>query len=309
MIPDYQAVMRPLLELVDDGRTHGLLDVVSILGEQFQLTPAEREEMLPSGKQRRFENRVRWARFHLGKAALLEAPPRGEFRITERGRDLLRDAVGPLTVAHLEQFPEYLEFKKVTRPAVGTMTADRAETPEESIETNYQSLRAALADDLLQRVMTASPQFFEELVVDLLVAMGYGGSRSDAGKAVGRSGDDGIDGIINEDKLGLDVVYIQAKRWQGPVGRPVVQAFAGSLEGHRARKGVLITTSHFTGEAEEYVRRIEKRIVLINGARLADLMIGHDIGVADVETYRIKRVDLDYFPEDVRQRDVPGEQQ
>jgi restriction system protein len=299
MIPDFQTVMRPLLQLASDGQIHVLTDAFSELAEHFHLTTEEQEELLPSGKQRRFENRVRWARTYLGKAGLLEAPRRGEFRITNRGLELLREVPGAINVGHLERFSEYIEFKNTTRSNTGTSSADRADTPEESLETNFQTLRNALADDLLQRVRAASPQFFEQLVVDLLVAMGYGGSRRDAGKAVGRSGDDGIDGIINEDKLGLDVVYLQAKRWQGPVGRPVVQAFAGSLEGHRARKGVLITTSHFTPDATEYVERIEKRIVLLDGERLAQLMIDHDIGVADVATYKIKRVDLDYFPETV----------
>jgi len=307
MIPDYQAVMPPLLEFGGDGAPHVLVDTINALADRFELSPEEREELLPSGKQRRFENRVRWARTYLGKAGLLEASARGVFKVTSRGLDLLRTTSGPLNVGHLEQYPEFIEFKNTTRVKAGAPSADRPETPEESLETNYESLRAALSEDLLQRVKLASPQFFEELVVDLLVAMGYGGSRRDAGRAVGRSGDDGIDGIINEDKLGLDVVYIQAKRWQGPVGRPVVQAFAGSLEGHRARKGVLITTSQFTPDAREYVERIEKKIVLVDGERLAQLMIDHDIGVADIATYRIKRVDLDYFPEAVQKRPTVGE--
>lgn len=297
MIPDFQTVMRPLLQLASDRQTHVLIDAFATLADHFQLSAEEREELLPSGKQRRFENRVRWARTYLGKAGLLEAPRRGEFKITDRGLQLLQEVPDAISVGHLERYPEYIEFKNTTRADTGTALSDRSETPEESLETSFQTLRDALADELLQRVKSASPQFFEELVVDLLVAMGYGGSRRDAGRAVGRSGDDGIDGIINEDKLGLDVVYIQAKRWQGPVGRPVVQAFAGSLEGHRARKGVLITTSHFTPDATECVERIEKKIVLLDGERLAQLMIDHDIGVADVATYKIKRIDLDYFPE------------
>lgn len=299
MIPDYQAIMRPLLELASDGQGHVLVDVIRTLSDKFELTEDEREELLPSGKQRRFENRVRWARTYLGKAGLLDAPSRGVLRITARGIELLGETTGPINVTHLERYPEFIEFKTTTRSPAGSVAADRTETPEESLESNYLSLREALAEELLQRVKLASPQFFEELVVDLLVAMGYGGSRRDAGKAVGRSGDEGIDGIINEDKLGLDVVYIQAKRWQGPVGRPLVQAFAGSLEGHRARKGVLLTTSYFTPDAKEYVERIEKKIVLVDGERLAQLMIDHDIGVADIATYRIKRIDLDYFPESV----------
>lgn len=195
----------------------------------------------------------------------------------------------------LRQYPEFVQFRRARRPAAGE---EIDETPEEILESSYQNLRRDLAKELLERIMSCSPTFFEGLVVDLLVAMGYGGSRIDAGQAVGQSHDGGIDGIIKEDKLGLDVVYVQAKRWEATVGRPKVQTFAGSLEGLRARKGVLITTSQFSQEARDYVKRIEKRIVLINGEQLAELMIDHGIGTTEVASYPLKKVDLDYFGEE-----------
>ena len=237
---------------------------------------------------------------YLTKAGALERMKRGVFRITERGKELLALKVPKLTIKDLSQFPEFVAFHKGSQNGddeVQEIKAERPQTPEEQLANAYKVLREALANDILETVKKASPAFFEELVVDLLVAMGYGGSVEDAGKAVGGSGDGGIDGIIKEDKLGLDVVYVQAKRWSSSVGRPVVQAFAGSLEGVRARKGVLITTSSFSQDALEYVRVIEKRIVLIDGTHLADLMIDHDIGVNVIQTYKIKRLDSDYFEE------------
>lgn len=294
-VPDFQTIMLPLVMLASDGRERPLVEAFNGLADRFNLTTEEREELLPSGRQRRFENRVRWARSYLTKAGLLESPRRGSFKITARGQDILGENPSSININFLERFPEFVEFRRATRDTAPVATGD-AETPEELIDSSFARLRASLADDLLQRIKTAPPLFFEDLVVELLVAMGYGGSRRDAGRAVGRSGDDGIDGIINEDKLGLDVVYLQAKRWQGPVGRPVVQAFAGSLEGNRARKGVLITTSYFTPDALEYVQRIEKKIVLIDGEKLAEFMIDHNVGVTRVDTYELKRVNLDYFP-------------
>ncbi len=199
----------------------------------------------------------------------------------------------------MKQFPEFLEFQKGTRSSQKEEEIEDAQrTPFETLEVAYQDLRRALAQDVLDRVKRCSLKFFEKLVVDLLVAIGYGGSKKDAGQAVGRCGDDGVDGIIKEDKLGLDVVYIQAKRWEGTVGRPTVQEFAGSLEGHRARKGVLMTTSRFSQDAKDYVGRIEKKIVLIDGEQLAQLMIDHGIGVTEVVSYAVKRVDSDYFEEE-----------
>lgn len=269
--------MLPIVRVAADGQEHPLNRTLEAVADELRLSEADRQERLPSGGQTRLYNRLCWAVIHLRKAGLLEQPSRGRFRITERGRQVLLRAPAQLDLDFLSQFPEFLEFKnsrgaKAAATRLEGQTANgidaetaRDETPEESLERSYANLRKSLASDLIERVRHCSPRFFEQLVVDLLVSMGYGGSRKDAGEAVGQSGDGGIDGIIKEDRLGLDAVYIQAKRWDAPVGRPVVQAFAGSLEGHRARKGVLISSSRFTEDAKEYVRMIEKKIVLIDG--------------------------------------------
>lgn len=299
-VPDFQTLMLPVMKISEDGQEHVLSDVVESLADQFKLSETDRREMLPSERQPRFHNRVNWAVTYLKKAGLVESRGRGRFRIAERGRDLLRNNPPKINMKLLEQFEEFVEFRKFSRekeePAAREGEAEQ--TPEETLESSYQALRRNLASELLERAKKCSPRFFEKLVVDLLVRMGYGGSLTDAGQAVGQSGDGAIDGIIKEDKLGLDVAYIQAKRWENTVGRPVVQAFAGSLEGQRARKGVLITTSQFSPEAREYVGRIEKKIVLIDGAELAQLMIDHEAGVSDVISYSLKRVDADYYEEE-----------
>lgn len=297
-VPDYQSLMLPVLQVAGDGNEHTITQTIDILAESFQLTPEDRIDLLPSGRQYKFDNRVHWARTYLKEAGLVQSTGRGKFCITERGLQVLQSNPSQIDSKFLKQFPEFLEFQSRssrTENAVVDIEQTPTYTPEEILEASYQSLRSNLAQELLQQIMTCSPRFFENLVVDLLVRMGYGGSRKDAGRAIGQSGDGGVDGIINEDRLGLDVVYIQAKRWEGTVGRPSVQAFAGSLEGFRARKGVLITTSSFSREAEEYVERIEKKIVLIGGEQLAQFMIDYGIGVAEVVTYTVKRVDLDYF--------------
>jgi restriction system protein len=303
-IPDFQTIMLPLLDALSDGNEHGLVELTETLATHFQLTEEERKVRLPSGIQARFDNRVGWARTDLRMAGLVEGVGRGIIRITERGLNVLKAPPARIDRKFLRQFPEYELYVVRNREnskqqnSSDTQDEDTNQTPEEVLEFSYQGLRQKLAEDLLERIKQNSPTFFERLVVDLLVAMGYGGSRKDAGEAVGRSGDGGIDGIIKEDKLGLDAIYIQAKRWKGTVGRPIAQEFAGSLEGHRARKGVLITTSQFSQEAWDYVSRIEKKIVLIDGVHLAQLMIDHGIGVAEVATYTVKKVDSDYFSEE-----------
>ena len=301
-IPDYQSIMLPLLKCVSDGKEHSFREAIDQLADSFGLTPEERKELLPSGQQALFDNRVGWARTYLKKAGLLESTAWGKFCITKRGLEVLKSKPTHIDVKFLRQFPEFVEFQRPTRKQYPDKTViveeEKPDTPEEMLESSYQSLWRTLSQDLLERIKMCSPRFFEKLVVDLLVAMGYGGTRKDAGEAVGRAGDGGIDGIIKEDKLGFDVVYVQAKRWEGTVGRPIVQAFAGSLEGLKARKGVLITTSQFSPDAKEYVNRIEKKIVLIDGEQLAQLMIEHGIGTTQVATYDIKKVDLDYFDEE-----------
>jgi len=300
-IPDYQTCMLPLLRYLSDGMEHSLRDAEENLAEHFDLTPGERAELLLSGQQGVFKNRIGWARTYLKKAALLEAPKRGVFKITQRGLRTLASNPGRIDVRYLEQFPEFIEFREASRPENGTAAATELPqsktTPEEAIELAHQGLRVQLAAELLARILSCSPTFFEQLVVELLVKMGYGGSRRDAGERIGQSGDGGIDGIIKEDRLGLDTIFIQAKRWQGSVGRPEIQKFVGALQGQRAKKGVFITTSNYTAEASDYATRIDTKVVLIDGRQLAGLMIDFDVGVAAAATYFVKRIDSDYFEE------------
>jgi restriction system protein len=300
-IPDFQTIMLPLMQIAADGNEHRHRDVIEQLAQYFDLTEEERRTLLPSRRQTTFDNRFYWASIYLRKTGLLEKIGTGRFRITQRGLDVLAKQPTKIDIKLLSQFPEYHTFRERrnvshSKPTTASENED-GQDPEEALGTSYQQLRQTLAQEVLERVKNCTPRFFERLVVELLVAMGYGGSLSDAGEAVGRSGDGGIDGIIKEDRLGLDVVYLQAKRWEGTVGRPVVQAFAGSLEGERANKGVLLTTSNFSQDARDYVRRIQKKIVLIDGEQLAQLMIDYDIGVAHAAAYVVKRIDSDYFEE------------
>jgi restriction system protein len=300
-IPDYQTCMLPFLRFLADGTAHTLSDAEESLAGHFNLTPIERAQLLPSGQQGVFRNRIGWARTYLKKAALVEAPKRGVFRITERGQKTLSTNPTKIDGKFLEQFPEFMQFREISRPefeaVTSTEVAASKTTPEESIEVAHQSLREQLAQELLVRILGCSPTFFEQLVVELLVKMGYGGSRRDAGERIGQTGDGGIDGIIKEDRLGLDTIFIQAKRWQGSVGRPEIQKFVGALQGQRARKGVFITTSTYTAEATDYTSRIDTKVVLIDGKQLAGLMIDFDVGVAASASYVVKRIDSDYFEE------------
>jgi restriction system protein len=300
-IPDFQTIMLPLLEMFKDGEAKTTTQMYAELADRFGLTELERAERLPSGHQTRFHNRVGWARTHLKKAGLLERIGSGLYRIAPRGKEVLASGPSKIDVHFLDQFEEHLEFRKTKKPkleALETEPEHSDQTPKEILERAYQTLRGALGDEILEKVRQAPPIFFEELVVELLLKMGYGGSRKDAGSAIGRVGDGGIDGIIKEDKLGLDVIYIQAKRWAGTVGRPEIQAFVGSLEGHRANKGVFITTSHFSPDAKDYVSRIGKKIVLIDGEQLSEMMMDHDVGVTTEDSYVVKKIDSDYFSEE-----------
>ncbi len=289
--------MLPLLQHFADGEEHANQETMDALAKGLQLTEAERGQLLPSGKQTIFTNRVAWAKSHFKQAGLLDAPRRGVYRLTERGREVLHSHAGPITLRFLDQFPEHRAFRSQTKAGVQVEDSQPSNnlTPQEYIESGYQQMRTTLATDLLTRVKECSPDFFERLVIELLLAMGYGGSRQEAGQAVGKSGDGGIDGIIKEDRLGLDVIYIQAKRWEGIVGRPEVQKFAGALQGQRARKGIFLTSSAFTKEAVAFAAAIESKIVLIGGEELVTLMIDHNIGVTPVASYEIKRIDTDYF--------------
>ncbi len=301
-IPDYQSCMLPLLKFAADNTIHALPDAVAALAEQFHLTDEEKNELLPSGTQAVIANRIGWARTYLKKAGLLADPQRGYFQITERGQSLLKKAPASLNTKDLRQFSEFTEFENKSNHKGGQETAGEDaglyyNTPEEALEYGYQKLSENLADDLLETILQCTPAFFERIVVDLLVRMGYGGSFTEAARVVGRSGDEGIDGIIKEDKLGLDAIYIQAKRWEAAVGRPEIQKFAGALLGQKANKGVFITTSVFSREAREYAESVDRKIVLIDGRSLARLMIEYNAGISTVRTYEIKRIDSDYFEE------------
>lgn len=298
-IPDYQALMLPVLKTASDGREHKFSQLVEELAGQFNLSAEERNELLPSGSQAIFTNRVGWARSYLKQADLLATPKRGFLTITQKGIELLAKNPIKIDISVLEQYPGFIEFRNRRKDKNDSLIeASGLEsnlTPEDALASAYNKLRSSLEAEILGAIKEASPAFFERLVIDLLVKMGYGGSRQDAGKALGKSGDGGIDGIINEDRLGLDVIYIQAKRWEGVVGRPEVQKFAGALQGQRARKGVFITTSSFSKEAKEYASFINTKIILIDGEQLSRLMAEHNVGVSIVGQYEVKKLDSDYF--------------
>lgn len=299
-IPDYQACMLPLLRFAGNGQEHQLKDAISALADEFSLTDEERNEFLPSGQQPVFTNRVSWACTYLKKAGLLSSPKRAYFKITARGSEVLQDKPAKINQKYLQRFPEFVEFRSVRRDRTeenGDLTPELTlgQTPHEALESAYERLRSELASEILSSVRSCDPTLFEKIVVELLVKMGYGGNRKDAGRAIGRSGDEGIDGIIKEDHLGLDSIYLQAKRWEATIGRPEIQKFAGALQGQRARKGVFITTSDFTKDALDFVSRIDSKIILLNGATLAKLMIDFGVGVNPVATYQVQKIDSDYF--------------
>ncbi len=301
-LPDYQTFMLPLLKFAEDGKEHTLREAIDALSDDFKLTETERTELIPSG-QTRIYNRLGWTTTYLRKAGLLSSAARGKFKITKRGLDVLKKAPSRVDVHFLTQFPEFVEFRarreRENNNVQTTPIVDDAQTPDEIMDAAYQTLRQSLVDEILRTLKTCSPAFFERLVVDVLVKMGYGGTRQEAGKAIGKSGDEGIDGIINEDRLGLDVIYIQAKKWDkdNSIGRPEIQKFAGALMGQKAQKGIFITTSTFTKEAREYAGQIGSKIILIDGIMLAQLMIDYNVGVNLVASYELKRLDSDYFEE------------
>jgi len=303
MIPDFQSIMLPLLEIIGDKKEHTIQEIRDSLAKYFNLTEEERSELLSKSKQQRFNNRVGWARTYLKKAELLVYTQKGYFKITDRGLTVLQEKPSKINIKYLKRFPEFLEFNKPSKK-IDQLKGKEIEsileekTPEDLLEIGYEKYQEKLLSDLLEKVKQCSPEFFERLVVQLLVGMGYGGSFEDAGKAIGKSGDEGIDGIIKEDKLGLDVIYIQAKRWTNPVSRPDIQKFAGALLGKKAKKGVFITTSMFSESAIEYARNIENKIILIDGEQLTKYMIDNGVGVSEITSYKIKKIDLDYFTEE-----------
>lgn len=300
-IPDFQSTMRPLLEFLKDGKERSNSEIYDALEQHFHLTEDERRKLLPSGKQRVFINRVAWSKSHLKQARLLESPRRGVYKITPRGLDFLRKALGKITIKHLMQFNEFQQFrgKKPTSENSSEPEADcDAMTPQEHIEFGHNKLNEELSRSMIDALKSCSPAFFEQIVLDLMLAMGYGGSRENAGSLTSKGADEGVDGIINEDKLGLDVIYIQAKRWESNVSRPEIQKFAGALLGKKAKKGIFITTSSFSKDAVEFTKQIETTIILIDGAKLTDLMIEYNVGVTTSQKYEIKRIDTDYFSEE-----------
>lgn len=299
-IPKYDQITKPALGMLTEKSPKPVAELVDALADYFKLSEEERSRLLPSGRDRLFRNRARWALFYLRHALLVDTDKRGVYKITDRGRKVAQESPQKIDKQYLKRFPEFALFigQKGEEEPTAAEASGNGSTPEEELEAIFADLQSDLRVEILEQIKAMSPSFFESLVVDLLVKMGYGGSRTDAGQAIGRSGDGGIDGTIKEDKLGLDVIYVQAKRWEGKVGRPTVQAFAGSLEGVRANRGIIISTSDFTADAKDYVKQIEKKIVLIDGEMLSQLMIDHDLGVSTIASYQLKKIDTDYFSED-----------
>jgi len=307
MIPNYQKIMLPFLKRISDGKEYKFNEIVDLTAKEFDVTDEEKKKLLPSGQGFLFANRVSWASTYLKKAELIESPKRSYFKITDRGLNVLKQNPSVINSAYLKQFPEFSEWRnnrKGDTPSdndeeVSQSLESIEQTPEELLESSYQSIRKDLAQEILDKILNLSPVFFERLVVELLVKMGYGGSIQEAGQVIGKSGDEGIDGTIKEDRLGLDVIYIQAKRWQpgNMVGRPEIHKFIGALVGQGAKKGIFITTSSFTKDAVGFIPRNETKIVLIDGMQLSQLMIDYNVGVTLHHLYEIKRIDNDYFEE------------
>jgi restriction system protein len=296
--------MLPLLNTAADGKVHTKREALNELAAQFGLTENERKELLPSGNQEIFDNRLGWARTYLKKAGLIQYTQRGHFQITDRGKDVLAQKPEVINVAYLRQFPEFREFHSPKRTPTDAEPSESSEsiteTPEELLASGSLKLRRQAEQELLVRVKACPAEFFERLVVKLLTTIGYGGSLADAGKAIGKAGDGGIDGVIKEDKLGLDLLYIQAKKWDDTtVGRPEIQKFVGALHGKRARKGIFITTSTFSKDATEYAEGVETKVILIDGARLTELMFDYGVGVSTVNSYVVKRIDSDFFEDEI----------
>lgn len=302
-LPTFQELMLPLLKAISDRNDYRLKVIKDELANIYNLNSEERNILLPSGRGKLFNNRVDWAKFYLLKAGLISSPRRGYIKITSNGLNASNQNPQIIDRAFLSQFEEFREFQEQTGESRNDIQGIEERelpsiTPEEAFEEAYKKIRQELAQNLLDLVKSNSPEFFEKLVIDLLIGMGYGGSREDAGRRLGRSHDGGIDGVIKEDILGLDVIYIQAKRWENTVGRPIVQGFVGALSGQHANKGIFITTSKFSKEAEEYVKNLEQKVALIDGIKLTEYMIDNNIGVSPLEKYEIKDIDSDYFDEE-----------
>lgn len=305
-LPTYDEIMLPLLEIMKDKKEHSLSEIADLIAIKFNVTEEQRKELLPSGKYPIFRSRVSWAKTYLSKAKLIETTKRAHYKITTRGTNILKQNYKKLNNKTLSQFKEFNKFyigskKQGSTSEIESETSQKSSelTPQENLESAYKIINDQLAQDLLETVQTNPPDFFEKLVIDLLIKMGYGGSRVDAGKAIGKSNDGGIDGVINEDKLGLDTIYIQAKRWKNTVPVKEIRDFAGALLSKKSKKGIFITTSRFPKSAVTYVESIEPKIKLIDGKMLTKLMIENNVGVQIDESYEIKRIDNDYFNDDI----------
>ncbi|MBK9458830.1 MAG: restriction endonuclease [Sphingobacteriales bacterium] len=300
-VPDFQKFFYPILKFSSDQKEHSLDEVRELLTNHFSLTAKDKSERVPSGVQTKFDNRIYWAKSYFNKAKLIENTKRSHYRITERGLKFLQNFTSDISINDLRTISEFREFSNgiattdEQNPNVSNTTETR--TPLEKLEESYQYIKQELASDLLEKIRGNTWQFFEDLVIDLMVKMGYGGSRNKAGESIKRTNDEGIDGIINQDKLGLDVIYLQAKLWkeETTIGRPEIQKFVGALHGKRAKKGVFITTSSFAKTAIDYIKSIDPKVILIDGKTLTDLMIEYNVGTTPIETYQIKKIDLDYF--------------
>jgi len=306
MIPNFQKFFYPVLKFTSERTETSLNEIRNVLTQFFSLTEEEKAERVPSGVQTKFDNRIYWTKSYLSKAKLIENTKRSHFKITKKGLDFLQKFNSEISINDLKAIPEFREFNEGVPSTVGqTVTTATDEdfqiietkTPEEILDYSFTKLTDELASELIDKIKSCSPSFFERLVVDLLVKMGYGGSRKEAGKVIGKSNDGGIDGIINEDKLGLDTIYIQAKKWENTVPIAQIRDFAGSLLSKKAKKGIFLTTSDYPKSAYDFVSSIEPRIVLINGKELAELMIEHGVGVSTKINYEVKKMDIDYFEE------------
>ena len=298
-IPDYQALMLPLLKFLSDKEEHKIREAVKKLSDEFNLSEEERKELLPSGQQPIIDNRIGWARTYMLKASLLSAPKRGYMRITDKGLDVLKQNPEKINVKFLEQFPDFIEFRTIKKETSKDSTREEEDledvTPDELMEKGYNSINASLAQELLEKLRSVDPYFFEQIIADLLSAMGYGKSN-----VTKKSGDGGIDGEVNQDKLGLDKIFFQAKRYaeNNSVTASNVRDFVGTLDLHGVNKGIFITTSRFPSDTKNILNKTPKNIVLVDGPQLAKLMIEHNIGVSPEKTYQIKRIDSDFFPEE-----------
>ena len=304
-IPDYQSLMLPVLKISSLGEAR-ISDVVDRLADELQMSDAERSELLPSGKQTTFANRVHWAKTYLKQAGLVESTKRAHFRISKRGTEVLASDIKRIDVNFLNRYSEFRAFKirandaveiEVEKPSIQEQVTPGGQTPDDQIRSAARLIHEALGYEIIERILVSSPSFFERVIISLLLAMGYGGTVAEAGRAIGRSGDDGIDGIVDQDTLGLDRVYVQAKRYKSDsaIGPSAIRDFFGSLDMHKATKGLFVTTSSFSKSAAETAERLGRRIVLIDGAALAKLMIRFNVGCRTEETVEIKKLDEEFF--------------